>query len=177
MKKNLLSIIILALLIVNIVLTSIMMISMMGTNKKTADLVGDIAAVLSLELKGDKEVEIPMSQQEFWNLEGNLTIPLQREVILDAEGNVTGSKDHYIQFAVSFSLDKEAEGYEEYGGENIAAYESVVKDAINKTVSKHTIEECRDDFETIRAEILEDVQALFDKDFIYKVAISELKFQ
>ena len=42
MKRNLLTVLILALLIVNIVLTTIMMISMMGTNKKTADLVSDI---------------------------------------------------------------------------------------------------------------------------------------
>ena len=39
MKNNLLTIIILALLVVNIILSGIMMISFMGTNKKTADLV------------------------------------------------------------------------------------------------------------------------------------------
>ena len=181
MKKNLLTIVILALLIVNIVLTSIMMISMMGTNKKTADLVSDIAAVLNLELgvgdEEEEEVEIPMSQQEIWNLDGNMTIPLQPEKIVDAAGNVTGSKDHYIQFSVSFSLDTKGEGYKDYGGENIVNYESMVEDAINKTVSKHTIEECRNDFESIRAEILESVRALFDKEFIYKVVINEIKFQ
>lgn len=171
MKKNLLSIIILALLIVNIVLTSIMMISMMGTNKKTADLVSDIAAVLNLELgiaNGEDEVvEIPMSQQEIWNLDSSMTIPLRSE----------DGKDHYIQFTVSFSLDTKGEGYKQYGGENIANYESVVKDAITSTVSQHTIDDCRNDFDTIRAEILESVKGLFDKEFIYKVAINEIKFQ
>ena len=64
MKKNLISIIILALLIVNIVLTSIMMFSVMGSSKKTTALVNDIASVLDLELKGSgdeeakKEVEV-----------------------------------------------------------------------------------------------------------------------
>lgn len=181
MKKNLLSIIILALLIVNIVLTSIMMISMMGTNKKTADLVSDIAAVLNLELgvNGEEEavVEIPMSQQEIWNLDGSMTIPLQSETILDASGNVIGNKDHYVMFTVSFSLDTKGEGYKQYGGENIANYETMVEDAITKVVSKHTVDDCRNDFDTIRAEILEAVQALFDKEFIYKVAINEIKFQ
>ncbi len=180
MKKNLLSIIILALLIVNIVLTGIMMISIMGTNKRCADLVSDIAAVLNLELgvngMGKEETEIPMSQQEIWNLEGNMTIPLQREETVDASGNA-GSKDHYVQFTVSFSLDTKGEGYKQYGGENITNYESVVKDAITQTVSKHTIDECRNDFETIREEILAAVKALFDKEFIYKVAINEIKFQ
>ena len=39
MKKNLISIVILALLIVNIVLTAIMMFSVTGTSRKTAALV------------------------------------------------------------------------------------------------------------------------------------------
>lgn len=180
MKKNLLSIIILALLIVNIVLTSILMISMMGTNKKTADLVSDIAAVLQLELgvngEAEAEVEIPMSQQTIWNLEGSMTIPLQSESIMDASGNVTGTKDHYVMFSVSFSLDTKGEGYKKYG-ENIANYESLVKDAITQVVSKHTVEDCRNDFDSIRKDILNAVQALFDKEFIYKVAINEIKFQ
>lgn len=50
MKKNLLSILILVLLIVNIALTTVMMISVTGTNKKTAELVTSIATVLNLEL-------------------------------------------------------------------------------------------------------------------------------
>ena len=50
MKKNLISIIILALLIVNIVLTAIMMFSVTTTNRKTAALVGDIASAISLDL-------------------------------------------------------------------------------------------------------------------------------
>jgi flagellar FliL protein len=179
MKKNLLTIIVIALLIVNIVLTSIMMISMMGTNKKTADLVSDIAAVLNLELGVEEEeekVEIPMSQQFIWNLEGTMTIPLQSEVIYDVDGKVTGNKDHYIAFDVSFALDTKGKGYKEYG-ENIANYESIVKDAVTATVSKHTIEECRNDFDAIRDEILVAVQALFDKEFIYKVAINGIKYQ
>ena len=52
MKKNLVSIMILALLIVNIVLTSIMMFSITSTNRKTASLVGDVASAISLDLQG-----------------------------------------------------------------------------------------------------------------------------
>ena len=57
MKKNLLSIVILALLIVNLVMTSIMMISVTGTNKKTAAIVTDIASILKLELNPNGETE------------------------------------------------------------------------------------------------------------------------
>lgn len=49
LKKNLLSIIILALLVVNLVMTAIMMFSVINVSNKNAKLVGDIAAVLSIE--------------------------------------------------------------------------------------------------------------------------------
>lgn len=180
MKNNLLTIIILALLIVNIILSGIMMISFMGTNKKTADLVSDIAAVLNLELGVDEEeaeVVIPMSEQVPWAIEGAMTIPLQNEKILDKDGNVVSTKEHYIAFNISFSLYTKGEGYKDYGAE-FGNYETLIKDAINSTVSAHTIDECRNDFDAIRAEMLESVKELFDKnEFIYKIAISELKFQ
>ena len=51
MKKNMLSILILALLIVNIVLTAIMMFSVTGTAKKTSALIDDISAAINLDLK------------------------------------------------------------------------------------------------------------------------------
>ena len=54
-EKNLISVIILALLIVNIVLTAIMMFSVAGASKKTAALVDNIATALNLELSSGTE--------------------------------------------------------------------------------------------------------------------------
>lgn len=180
MKNNLFTVIIMALLVVNIIMTGIMMISFMGTNKKTADLVSDIAAVLNLELgvgEEEQEQEIPMSQQVPWAMESAMTIPLQNEKIYDADGNVTGTKEHYIMFNVSFSLNSKGDGYKAYG-ESFGDYESLIGDAINSVVSKHTIDECRDNFDEVREEMLEAVRDLFDKnEFIYKIAISEIKYQ
>ena len=57
MKKNLISIVILALLIVNVVLSSVTLISVTGTNKKTAALEVDIAAAISIDLGEDGSEE------------------------------------------------------------------------------------------------------------------------
>ena len=51
-----------------------------------------------------------------------------------------------------------------------------IKDAITATVSAHTEDECREDMEGLKEEILKSVQDLFQSDFIYKVAISGVKF-
>ena len=53
MKKNLVSIIILALLVVNVILTAIMMFSVTGTMKKTSALIDGISMALSLEIGED----------------------------------------------------------------------------------------------------------------------------
>ena len=55
-------------------------------------------------------------------------------------------------------------------------YENLIKDAISATVSAHTEDECREDMEGLKEEILKSVQDLFQSDFIYKVAISGVKF-
>ena len=55
-------------------------------------------------------------------------------------------------------------------------YENLIKDAITATVSAHTEDECREDMEGLKEEILKSVQDLFQSDFIYKVAISGVKF-
>ena len=54
--------------------------------------------------------------------------------------------------------------------------DKVKEDAITATVSAHTEEECSEDMEGLKEEILKSIQDLFQSDFIYKVAISGVKF-
>ena len=50
MKKNLLSVLVLALVLVNVILSAVMMFSVLSTNRKTAALVTSVASILSMEL-------------------------------------------------------------------------------------------------------------------------------
>ena len=59
MKKNLLSIVILSLLVVNIALTAVMMFSVLKTNDRTAAIVTDIGAPLSHAAIVAREFGIP----------------------------------------------------------------------------------------------------------------------
>ena len=83
MKKNLISIIILALLIVNIVLTAIMMFSVTGASKKTAALVDNIATALDLELVSGQEEEaeevVSMADTETYSFAEQMTIPHKKD--------------------------------------------------------------------------------------------------
>lgn len=171
MKKNLLTVLILALLLVNIVLTSVLMFSVMSTNKKTAELVTNIATVMNLELTvpgEEQQVEVSLTDTEVYALANSMTIPLKNDG--------TSDKATYMVFDVAFSLNMKHDDYETYGGEAMATYESLIKDAVSTVVSSHTQSECMDDIEGLKAEILDAVQDLFQSDFIYKVSISEPKF-
>lgn len=98
-----------------------------------------------------------------------MTIPLAKEAGTDKQG--------YIVFDVALSVNKKHSDYKKYGGdEKLAERESLIKDAINSTVSRHTQSECDEDFDAIRDEILKAVQDLYGSDFVYNVAISGLKF-
>lgn len=170
MKKNLLTVLILALLIVNIILTGVLTFSVMGTNKKTAELVTNIATVMNLELTvpgEEKKPEVSLENTEVYNLTGSMTIPLSG---LDANG-----KYRSIIFDVALSMDTKNKGYKKYGAE-MGQWESLIKDAITSVVSVHTEDECRDNTEGLKEEILSAIQELFQSDFVYKVAINEVKY-
>lgn len=171
MKKNLISIIILALLIVNIVLTAIMMFSVTGASNQTAALVKNIATVLDLELTGgeDEQPTVAMKNTETYSFSDSMTVPLKK--------GEEDDKDHYCIVSITLSIDKKADGYKEYGSaESLAAKEGLIKDEINSVFAQYTMEEARNNQEQIKKEILERVQRMFDSKFIYNVSFSDIMF-
>lgn len=174
MKKNLISIIILALMVVNIVLTAIMMFSVTGASKKTAALVDNIAAAMDLELAASNggeaaEEVVSMADTETYSFADKMTIPLRK-----SEGD---DKDHYCIVTITLSINKKADGYKEYGSaESLAAKEGLLKDEINSVFAQYTMEEARDNQETIKKQIIDRIQQMFDSKFIYNVSFGDIMF-
>ena len=171
MKKNLLTVLILALLMVNLVLTSIMMFSVMSTNKKTAQLVNNIATVLNFELttpgeEGSENTEISLADTDVYNIDGSMTIPLK----MDESG-----KQDYIVLTVSLSMNMKSADYKKYK-DTMADRESLIKDAITSVVTSHTKNECRGNLDGLKEEILKSIQKLFGSDFIFNVGLSDVKY-
>lgn len=169
MKKNLMTVLILALLVVNIVLNCVVMISVTGTNKKTASLVNNIATALNLELTPagkEEEVKVSLADTVPHSLGEKLMFPM----VPGADG-----KQSYLICNITLSMNKKHADYKKYG-ESVADYDGMVQDAITTVVASHTLEECRNDFEGLKAEILKAVQDVFDSDFIYQVAISGVTY-
>lgn len=170
MKKNLISIIILAVLIANIVLTGIMMFSVTSTANKTSKLIGDIAMVLSLEIgtsteTGEvEEVKVSMEDSKTYALAEEMTIPLKK----GESGEV-----NYALVTASFGMDSKHDGYKTYG-ETIAEHEKVIRAEVNNVISSYTLDELVTDQKSIENEILKNLQALFESEFIYKVYLETI---
>ena len=171
MKKNLLSVIILALLIVNVALTGIMMFSTVSANKKTVALVNQIASILNMETKitegSEEPKEISILDTDTYNIEDEMVITLKHG---------EDGADHYALVSVSLSLDKTDENYATLQP-LVATNESKIKSVINDTFGEYTKEEASANTKAIADKILSQIQTMFDSKFIYEVYFRDIKFQ
>lgn len=170
MKKNLLSVLILVLLVVNIILSVVMMVSVVGTNKKTGELITSIATVLKIQLYnpgGTAVTDVPLSDTEIYNI-------TKLMISVDKADGKTG----YIVFDLGLQQNMKHKDYKQMGGaEKLASYQSGIMDSVNIVVSRHTQEEFRQDVEGVREEILKAIQEFFGSDFIYRVSLSNIQYQ
>lgn len=170
MKKNILSIVILALLIVNIILTAIMMFSITGTAKKTSALIDEISAAINLDLRnqaatssGAVIVDVPIEDTEVYAISDELTIPL-------AKGE--DGKSHYFLTTISLSLNTKHADYKKLSSE-VENKVDLIKGEIISVISNHTYEELQEGTDSLRLEILQRIQTLFDSQFIFNVTFTK----
>lgn len=174
MKKNLLSVVILALLIVNLVLTGIVMFSTVSANKKTVALVNDIATVLDLELTNgtgqdgaDSAAAVSVADTDVYNIADSMTIALRPS----GDG-----KEHYCMCEMSFSINKTDEDYATLQP-MIATQESKIRSIIIGVIGEYTKEEAIQSQATIENDILSQVQGIFGSKFIFEAYFRDIKFQ
>lgn len=165
MKKNLISIVILALLVVNIVLSAITLFSVAGTNRKTAALVTDIAQAINLDLGTEEEQEVQVSMSDIVTYDmAELTLPLK----VSEDGSA-----HYAVLDVTLSMNSKDKDYKQYGNDgDLSPRESLIKGQINDVIGQYTVEEARVSGSIIEQQVLENIQTLYDSKFIFDVTIS-----
>ncbi len=171
MKKNLMSVIILALVLANLILTAVLAFTIIPQTKKSNELIDQVCAAVNIELEGGQNKDssaIPIEDIEVYNITDSFTVNLA--------SNGDGKK-HIAVFSVGLSMNTKSEGYETYGGsEGLTAKETIIRSEINSIVSSYTI----DDFnaegqKAVKEEILEAMQDMFGgQDFIVAVNFSSV---
>lgn len=170
MKKNLMSVIILALVLVNLVLTAVLVFTIVPQTQKSNKLIDQVCNAINLELESAdaSELAVPIEDIEVYNIEEKFTVNLKA----DGDG-----KDHVAYFSVGFSLNTKSEGYESITVEGITAKETLIKDKIYVIVQQYTLDEFRDDNNAVKDEILDAMQDMFGSDFIVGVSFSGVQTQ
>lgn len=170
MKKNLFSIIIIALLVMNLVLTGVLVFSIIPASKKTNELVSKVCSAIDLELESNRNSgvsNVPIDKIQVYDIADSMTINLK---------NGDDNKEHYAVVSVSLSLNTEHDDYSTYG-EKINEKESLIKNEIRSVVASYTLSEIKSDPDAVTTELLKRIQALFNSDFIVSVAFRDVVFQ
>ena len=171
MKKNLLSVLILALVLVNLALNIVMIFSVLPAANKTNKMVTQICSILDIELASDEEntEKIPMDKLVVYELS-------QGETMTIGFKSGEDGKAHYLVTAVSISMNSKSKDYKTYG-EKISEKESIVKGEVSNVVSQYTMEEYLVDPAAVRKEIVKNLQDMFESDFIVDVTFSDVVYQ
>ncbi len=168
MKKNLISVIILALVFANFVLTAILMFSVLPQTKNANAMIEKVCSAIDLELNSGGTTgpsNIPIDQIETYKVNAGESMTMNLE---SSDG-----KTHYAVVSVSLSLNKKSDNYEKYTQEELAAKDDVICSHIIEIVGRYTQEEFNSDRETIQNEILVDMQTMFGSDYIVGVNFSQ----
>lgn len=174
MKKNILTIFILSLSVVNLVLTGLIVFTLVPTTNRINNLVGQVASIIDLELESPVEtsrpINISVDDMEVYNIENSeLTINLKT----DADG-----KQRYVTIdKVSLSLYKDSKDYSKLNSK-LADNESIICEFVTNTFMEYTFSEARDNVDAIKENIVNKLKSYYEtRDFFVNVTFTNLKFQ
>lgn len=169
MKKNLITVIILAICVVNLILNIMLVFVCMPSAKKTNNLITEIASVLNLELEGNNgQPAVDLKNMANFNIDAQV-------VNLKDDGS---GEEHYVQMGLTLGLDKSSKDYEELNTVLTDASGAVFDEA-RSVVQKYTYEEIANEEtqEKIKKQILENLQKKYSTQCIYSVSFSKFTTQ
>lgn len=171
MKRNLISVIILALCLANLVLTAILIFTVLPETKKANALIDDIATAIKLDLQSGagNGSTYPIEQQDEYQVNGNekMTINFKKD---------QSGQNHYCVVTVNLMVNNQSDQFATMITEGgLAKKESIIKDEINSIIGSKTIDEFNADHAAVKDEILEDLQGYFGADFIVDVKFVDIQ--
>ncbi len=164
------SVIILALLVVNIAMTAIMMFTVIPANRKSIALVDQVASAIKLDTAGVTPEGSGNSRGV--SLADTATATIEDQQTFQLKKGEDGD-DHYVVCTVAILMDTTNEDYETYGTDILATKQSVILNALSETIGQYTYEDVQALGQSGLQDVcLERLQELFGSTFIYQVAFS-----
>lgn len=164
MKKNILTIIIMAIVLINTVLTGVLIFTIVPTANKTNQLVTKVASIVDLELESpSSEDSISLEDIAVYDIPDKMTINLKSN----------DQKDHFMTVNVSLSMNTKNKDYKVLS-EKINENVNGIKEKIYDEFSKYTKEEVQNNKDKIKENIKISIQEYFKSDCIVNVTFGNL---
>lgn len=170
MKKNLVTVITLALVVVNLVLTVVLTISIVPETKKANELITKVCGAIDLDLESgsaSSAENIPIEDIEVYSIADSLTINLKKG---------EDGKDHFAIVKVALSINKEHDDYKKLQPE-LEGKDNLIRAEVINVISQYTIEEIQSNQTAVQEEILKNLQKKFASDFIVAVGFPDAQYQ
>ncbi len=172
MKKNIFSVIITALTVINVVLTAIMFFVMLPTFQKTNNLITQVASVLNLELDADGDAD---SDEEYSlkDLE-SVAVAFEEQQTLNLKIGGDGESHYAMLNGYTLSVYKKADDYKEVS-KILTNNQAEITDIIRSVIQNHTSDDISQD--EIQKEALEKIREHLDSKAVKKVILDNFMFQ
>lgn len=169
MKKNLITVIILALCVVNLILNVMLVFVCMPSARKTNNLINEIASVLNLELESN---------------DGMPSVELEHIATYNVDAQVVNLKDdgsgnsHYVQVGLTLEMDNSSKDYDALNTV-LTDGQGAVFDEARNIIQNYTYAEVTDQQtqEKIKKQILDALQKKYGTQCIYRVSFSNFTLQ
>lgn len=168
MKKNILTIVIMAATLINVILSAVLVFSVMPAMNKTSNLVDKVASVIDLEIEdaNAEEQEYTMDDLDPYQktYDPAVNINLKKEAGDDA--------NHYARLAgFTVSFNKKAEDYSKIS-EAIRTNDVYVDDIVRETISSYTASSF--DRKKVPTEIVKKIQEKYNTKVVVEVSLDLL---
>ena len=156
MKKNILTIIVMAVSIVNLVLGIVLVFSIVPASNKTAALVDKVASVIDLN------IDDPNSEEQDYTID---------DLVAYTKTYAGDDSNHYAQLAgFTISFNSKADDYKKVS-ESIQTNDIYVDDIVKETLGSYTATTL--DLVKVRSEIVKKIQAKYNTKAVVEISLKD----
>lgn len=176
MKKNILTVVVIALCLINLALSAVVVFSLVPMANRTNDLITQVASVIQLELedpKADSITAVPVADREALEPIGG-----EDEVTVNLKKDDPKSSHYAMYDTVTLTVNKAAKDYKTVTG-LIATNNTYIMECVTTTLAQCTLDELQNDADRseLKKEIINKLNDYFDTSIICDVVVNNLKYQ
>ena len=162
MKKNILTIIVMAVSIVNLVLGIVLVFSIVPASNKTAALVDKVASVIDLN------IDDPNSEEQDYTIDD---LVAYTKTYINLKKDAGDDSNHYAQLAgFTISFNSKADDYKKVS-ESIQTNDIYVDDIVKETLGSYTATTL--DLVKVRSEIVKKIQEKYNTKAVVEISLKD----